>query len=543
MGNYVETLLRRDGPCLSSTLAEKLASEYKLSHDAARKRVSRGCASLKRLAYLIFPKRVRFLYLEQDFGSPYYWKALEDALEKSNSCYGLAYFSIKARDGIIPETHFTSACGSPIKQQNHIAAKTVMDNMMLAKLIEKKDIRGIGSCLVLSKLCRDNSEYLFNVGVAHLYARNLVEDSILLPYIKKWLQHNGLASYGKVSLRENGVFPKVSTFEWDLTAPSYLRILSTWDEKKQTIKPGFVTCDILLKDVDERGIKPFLKKCESLASLKNNTNVLNIVLTSGYSSSALQLARSSGLIMLVTPESIFGHSVAKGIDVLIKTIAELKQNHIDAEKIDIVFKSFEGLKGVYGNIKGTLFELLCSDVIRRNIRPDNIETNKKIKADGDFAEIDIMVEIKDKSLCFIECKGYQPDSTISHEEIKKWLTVRIPRIRKWVLNDQRWNNNIKLVFELWITCNLEDESVEMVENMAKSTKKYTIKIKNKEDIWKEAKDTGNHEIKKIFSTYFIKNPLHEIEESIKPIRLENERQSRDLFIDGELFSDMDDIPF
>lgn len=519
MNNLVEAILRKDGPCLSSSLVSKLMSEYGLKYDAARKQVSRGCIGLKKLGYLVFPKRVRFIYLEKDFGSSYYWSALEEALKNSNSSYGLAYFAIEERNGVIPESHFNSICGSPLKQKKHISADTIKDNMLKANIIKIRHVNRMGNCLILGKLSRDESDTSFEYYAELSYARIMAEDIAIIPSIKKWLQNNGLVSYDKVNSRDNNKFPSVFTFEFDMTAPSYLGVLSEYDKSKELIKPGFVTCDILYNKITENSIEPFIKKYKSLASLKsdNNIKVLHILIAQKYSSDALHKAKSSRLLLPVTLDSLFGKKVSIGVDSLVNIYRDIRRDSLNLGDFDVVFDAFEGMKGIYGNIRGTLFELVCTDIIRKNIRPDSIETNKKIRINEDSAEIDIMIEIKNKSLCFIECKGYQPDSVISHEEIKKWLTVRVPRIRKWVLSDQRWKN-MSVSFELWITCEINDDSKAIINRQKEKIRKYNLNIRNREDILGYVNNTKDTELINIYKKYFNTNPLEKTDKSINDIK-------------------------
>lgn len=72
MSDLVKDFLQNHGPCLSSELADYLVQTLKISPDAARKRVSRLADNVRRLGYVTFPRRARFMYLEQQFGSPVY---------------------------------------------------------------------------------------------------------------------------------------------------------------------------------------------------------------------------------------------------------------------------------------------------------------------------------------------------------------------------------------------------------------------------------------------------------------------------------------
>ncbi|GGF86638.1 hypothetical protein GCM10011319_52910 [Mameliella alba] len=56
-----------------------------ISPVAARKRVSRLAGNVRCLGYITFPRKARYMYLEQQFGSPQYWENLGSGLVLSQS--------------------------------------------------------------------------------------------------------------------------------------------------------------------------------------------------------------------------------------------------------------------------------------------------------------------------------------------------------------------------------------------------------------------------------------------------------------------------
>ncbi|MCP6536244.1 hypothetical protein NL488_27420, partial [Klebsiella pneumoniae] len=84
---------------------------------AARKRISRGTNKIRKLSYIIFPHRARFIYLKKDYASEKYWNALYSSLRKENSSYYMAIRCIKSRGGMIKRDEFGILCGSPFRQK------------------------------------------------------------------------------------------------------------------------------------------------------------------------------------------------------------------------------------------------------------------------------------------------------------------------------------------------------------------------------------------------------------------------------------------
>ena len=101
----IEKLLKESGPCLSTELAGRLIEQYGLTPEAARKRISRQPASVRRLAYLKFPRNARFVYLQDQYGSPWFWDARVKALLETSPAYGGAIAALRQRGSRMRKTH------------------------------------------------------------------------------------------------------------------------------------------------------------------------------------------------------------------------------------------------------------------------------------------------------------------------------------------------------------------------------------------------------------------------------------------------------
>ena len=130
------------GPCLSNKLAEYLTQKYGITPAAARQKISRAGPAVKRLSHLPFARRVRFMYLQQDYASPRYWHNLFQAIYDTNGPYARALGAVEVRR-VVPLADFDSACGSPIAQKKHIGARTVLQRMMQADILVTKSLPGL----------------------------------------------------------------------------------------------------------------------------------------------------------------------------------------------------------------------------------------------------------------------------------------------------------------------------------------------------------------------------------------------------------------
>ena len=113
MGDPIEAILDYYGPLLSSEVATRLAEREGISPTAARQRLSRVRGNVRKLAGIPFPRNARFMYLDQQFGSPAYWYNLAAALIANNSALGYAISALRQHRGMVPAPSFRSSADRP----------------------------------------------------------------------------------------------------------------------------------------------------------------------------------------------------------------------------------------------------------------------------------------------------------------------------------------------------------------------------------------------------------------------------------------------
>lgn len=97
----------------------------------------------------------------------------------------------------------------------------MLERLQAMHLVECGDVIGLGPCVALT--AGGNFEDLDD---ARLKAR-LTTEKILLLAVRDCARKLGIGSYEKIALRDDaGGPPRVGTFAWDLTGPSYLRAWS-----------------------------------------------------------------------------------------------------------------------------------------------------------------------------------------------------------------------------------------------------------------------------------------------------------------------------
>lgn len=511
MSDLVANVLKSIGPCVSTDLVAALVKDCGLTPVNARQKVSRS-TSIKKLAHLPFPRNSRFVYLQAEYASPEFWSALTRALLEHTMSYGGGLAALIARGGVMPLAHFTIACGAPLAQKRHLSPTSILERLKAANLIQTFDVPGIGECVELSHTTPASS-----FDIAEMRARMRTEE-VLLCAVRDWARSLGLVSYNTVALRDEGTEqPRVGTFNWDLTAPSYLGALTQWDGGK--VKPGFLVCDVLLGvNVSVQGLQPFINKCKTIRTLTKVGRCFQVFVADGYSKEAYALAKSEGVVPATTA-TLFGNDVAKALRELTDVLSESFPRDKTLEKVDAVFKRLSHIEGAANNLRGALFEYLVAEAVRLGSAHSDIQLNELLRdADGRTAEVDVLVVHRDQSIRFIECKGYKPGGTVPDDMVERWLNDRVPLIRKIAGADPHWRK-CRLEFEFWTTGRLTPAAAAAVHAEAEKTKKFGLSLVDRDELERRVAATNNAALKRTLNEHFIGHPLEKAErEARRPRR-------------------------
>ena len=489
--------LKSNGPQLSTAVAEYLCSYHGISPVAARQRISRTKGSINRLSMLRFPRKARFLYLEEQFASPWYWQNLEAVLRENTTAYGFALSALLARDGLCLERYFPIICGAPDKQKRHLSASAVLEGLLEAGLVVRVPSGG------LSLISIRRNEQATHQKIPNFRARLTVEN-LLIDSVSTWLKNLNLVSYYSIRTRNDEKLPQVGTYNWDLSAPSYLNPMLKRSKKGEFVQ-GFWVCDVYLGGkLSVNAANTFLKKCRNSRAVRNLPRSMQMIVSYHYSKEAFLLLKENGVIP-ATVRNLFGRETEKALKKLVSALEPAYQSSLDAEQLDKVLDKLNRLSSDFGSLKGTLFELLVRDVKARNVPGvDFIEVNHISKLGGLEAETDVVVYSKGRGVWFIEAKAYNSSHPLPDKQVDRWLDHNIPTVAKFSRQQSAWKNE-NLTFEIWSTAPLSKDSIARIEEAGnKNVRRYSIIVKQADEIRNEFKNTRNKGLLNILEKYFLK---------------------------------------
>lgn len=486
----------------SSRLASELVSQLGLSEDAAKKRVSRVSPPIRKFPIRLLPKNEAFLYHQDDLNSERFWHGLVRDLRETGSIYGLALDGLMARGGIAQRASFNVVSGSPEAQARQVPLSGVLANLVHSGLLERVEIGEMGECVCLNRK-------VFDVpGLNKFRARTVAED-VLMDGLREWTRKLGMASYNAIDIRDVQRAPKFSTFHWDLCGPSYLLPLITVTGERR--KPGFFVADVFCGNtLDVPHIQYFLRKVRMLKAMRRLVPFMPVLLADGYTKEALRAGRSVGVIMAST-RNLFGETVANALNSLIDTLARAASIATDnPDRMIGLLTDLKAIEGAAGNLRGALFEMIVGYLVRE-VEGNSIDIGEVVRdpETGHPAEIDVR-RIKERQECwFYECRGRQPNSRITYDEIVTWLD-KVNRIWRCHRADARFHG-CKFGFELWTTGEFDEGAIQRLLQEKQQRSRISLDWRNGPQVREYAKKASRKSILDTLDQHYFKHPLSDEE--------------------------------
>lgn len=477
-----------------------------MSAAAARQRLSRLPEDVRILRGLRFARGSRFIYLDHQFGTEEYWDALIRAIDTANPAYAAALNGLRSRGGIIPSDHFDIISGSPLRQSRQLPSSAVLQGLISVGLVKRQVLAGVGEFIYLAgKDVTDVS------GVSKNLHPRLVTEKVLLEAMRTWVGRMNLASPKVTTIRDDTPAPQFATFRFDLSGPSYVRPLVRI--RKGKALPGFLVADVVVgRELTEGHISPFLRKCTLLSHLRKIRPFLPILAADSFTPAALRACRGRG-IMAITPDTLFGRDVARGLAELLETMSNAAAIAAAApERLEDLFGRLGKIEGAAGNLRGALFELVVGHMVR-SIEGGSIDIGVLVRNPEDqrYAEIDVR-HVKEREVSLYECRGHQPTTRVRLAAVQTWLEQKVPTIYGALRQAGRFEDS-RFRFEYWSCGTFDDDALATLADAKRRTRRYSIDWKDRTAIETYAGKLQAPGVRKILNEHYFDHPLNRLEDA------------------------------
>lgn len=458
MKKSVAAILSERGPMLSGELARIYEEENHVSNAAARKAVSRVHDKIFKSRDIPFKNKQRFVYLDTQFRTPGYHKAMLLAIK---DCYKSGYEIIGAlaqHAGIVSREHLAAFTTSPVKNvSGHQRFDSVLERLKTAHIITDLDERYI-----------QLTEEYTNASISLKRAKAIeIAEAATLTDFRDLLRNTNVISFEK-----GRAWNDFGQFLWCFSAPSYVYGIASWDKKQQCLKPGFILADIVLQynaSVDD--VSFFVEKMKVVRSYRAISNFVPILLVYGLDHQALQYLKEHNVVVAII-ESVFGSKYKQMLGELIDVVTNATEVALnEPERLNNFLDELLKFDGRHNNLAGALFELMVANFYT-SIGQQYLEVNKRVAAhetlSGRPRDIDVLVE-RDGKIIAVECKGVK--SQIDESYVHKWLTERVPDIQCFL---SKIYPTKRIEHQIWSVGGFTEDATAELALAEERTKRYDI---------------------------------------------------------------------
>lgn len=475
----IEEILAKEGPLMSAQLTEKLSKVEQIPLNTASQKVSRA-KNIKKIKGF-FVSNQSLCFLEEQYKN----EQLFDILSKSLFEFGLKYWyclnAIKNSGGIISTKYLECYTNYPIQPlKRHLPFKIVMQKFVKEGIIV---FNGTNEYFFSPKFCPTDTSSLTYRTI------ETIKDDILNHF------QNMMKNMGLISFNTGEIFGEYGKFRWGFKGVSYIRGLVN---NKQ---PGFVLADILFgRETYKQDVLFFIEKLNHIQSFKNSSKVIPFLIIDNLHPDALVELKKNGIAVGLISE-LFGEKYAKALSELVSILNNAGANL--KTQPDKYLELIEELKvfneTLIFNIRGTLFEYFVGHIHSK--KSQSIDLGREIFENSGRHEIDVFAIYNDK-VVFIECKA--TNSKIDKPKIDKWIKIKIPAFRTWLLKQETLKNH-NIEFEYWATGGFTDDAIQELNDFKEKAQKFKVSYFEPQTIRELTLKMKNKKLKEALDNYFLKS--------------------------------------
>ena len=421
----VAKILSKCGPLSSDVLAAKLAPDRSATAlSTARKQIERA---VKKGAILsTHPVRFNktYLYYLEGHQRKRYVKAVRELLPKKPT-FLRVYRMLLNNKGYITIGQIGKASGCVPQDAKYTTGRrsrldTVQEQLQGLGLIE--DVKGYPG---IYKMGKGFGTTQVKLGA---FIKFIELEQALLKDFVRWVQNVyiiGKESYHvRVSQTEVVGF---NTTCWDFQAPLFFgpatRSTEVYSKSKQI--DGFCVVDIVgYRPFAEDDAEAMLERLKTITLNWRRIKVFAVALAMNYSRNALSILRKHG-IAPVTFKEVWGRSIHELLKLHRTIVSRQDAQTVDSlEKAHSISKGLVAKDGVFGCIKGDLFEVMTALAYRCNGYQTTLQKKITSPVTGEDFEIDVVASKVEKECLLIECKGRNLSEQENREELKRHFEDR-----------------------------------------------------------------------------------------------------------------------
>ena len=260
-----------------------------------------------------------------------------------------------------------------------------------------------------------------NIGVtpAYTFIRRKVRFAILKA-LKDWLMQNTFVSRRVQVADPEKPVVSYALLPFDLLGFSFASGIGI--RKPNGVKPTPVVGDVLLDACNNAYAQSFCSRARE-ARVVGKMWPVAFILAKGFTKDAHATLKRNGVLAWAT-DQLLGKKTAAAIKRILQLSETLlSQKQLKPKAFKEAFEAFENLGGLFGDLKGDIFELMIGYFFQKR----GHTTKLGWKVDG--YDVDLLAQRTTLAI-IVECKGISSKSEVPLSEIRRHVERRTPAARR-----------------------------------------------------------------------------------------------------------------
>lgn len=495
----ITKILKKHGPLVSDELAKKLV-DFGMANSkvTARKQIQR--AFRRSEISSTYPVRFdkSYLYYLDSHKVKKYAAAIKKLLPQKPA-FSRVFKMLLNNKGYITHGQIGKSSGAVPDGTDYTTGK----RDRLAKVVEQFRVLGVielvGGYAGIYKIGKGFGSTRVKLSS---FIKLLALEQIFLEDFIKWAQNIYVIGNKSHEIRANDTgIVNFNTTCWDYKAPMYLGPCTNSTEvysKKRQIT-AFCVLDIIgFRSFTEDDARALIERFKTVSLRWRNIRIFSLALAMGYNYNALKLLRKHGIAPLTFKE-VWGRNIQELLR-LYKTIVsgDDQQNLDSIEKALNISGSIEEKDGIFGCIKGDLFEVMTSLAYRSDGYDTTLQKKITSYSTAEDFEIDVVAKKGEKECLLIECKGRNLSEEENEEQIKRHFEDRC----RVASESYGWDvtNQFKKVEAVYFTTDVKSS---IPSKYASKTKSHgiTCHVASREEVL-ELFNSADSQLAKLVESYY-----------------------------------------
>jgi hypothetical protein len=258
--------------------------------------------------------------------------------------------------------------------------------------------------------------------------------------------------------------------------------------------PAVVVGDVVLSVCDLSYADSFIQRQRD--SGRKRTPI-GFIVAKGFERDAFSRLKGAGVLPWAI-DQLLGRTTSKAIDTLLRVGESLVlQREIDPTLFVEAFEGFDNFKGMFGELKSQLFEVIVGHLFQK--RGFNVKLAWEPMCGSERYDIDVLA-VLNREAVVVECKAISPRGTVPAEEVRRHFDKRSPCAKQQLLGSPV-EKVLSFKYLIVSTADFDDEGKAAMGSGRRGAD-TVLELWNRQRVMEELKKDGHTKLVDLVGRYF-----------------------------------------